>query len=80
MVFDPSASRYALPAEKTSAAKQAELEAATAPTPPYNSGKVELQTSPVNVEGLANQYEWIGLDPAEARKVPPTVVPSRPKG
>jgi hypothetical protein len=26
--------------------------------------------TPANAEGLAQQYEWVGLDPAEARKVP----------
>jgi hypothetical protein len=70
MVFDPSASKYALPPEKTWAAKQAELRAAIAPTPKYHSGRVEIRTVPENVDGLAQNYGWVGLDPAEAKKVP----------
>jgi hypothetical protein len=70
MVFDPNAAKYALPKEKTPAQKEAELEAAIAPTPKYYSGKVEIRTTPENVDGLAQQHGWIGLDPAEAKKVP----------
>jgi hypothetical protein len=67
-VFDASAAKYALPPEKTPAAKQAELDAAIAPTSKYYSGKVEIRTVPENVDGLAQQFGWIGLDPAEAKK------------
>jgi hypothetical protein len=70
MMFDPGDKRYALPPEKTPAAKQAELEAAIAPTPKYHGGPVEVRTAPENVDRLAENYAWVGLDPAEAKKVP----------
>jgi hypothetical protein len=78
MVFDPNAKQYALPPEKSPAAKQAELDEVVAATPKFYSGKVELRTAPDNVDGLAQNYGWVGLDPAEAKKVPPTVIPNKP--
>jgi hypothetical protein len=38
-------------------------------TPKYYSSPVKIETTPVNVEGLAQLYEWVGLDPKEAKKV-----------
>lgn len=59
MVFDPG--KYPDPPDMWTDALRGVKQTATAnPQPPV----------PVNVDGLAKQYEWIGLDPAEARDVP----------
>jgi hypothetical protein len=70
MVFDPNAAKYDFPPAQSDAAAARELEQAIAATPKYHSGPVELQTKPENVERLGDYYEWVGLDRAEARKVP----------
>ena len=57
MVFDPGK----FPDPKT---------AWSDPAAATKQGDVPSQQTPVNVEGLADQYEWVGLDRAEARKVP----------
>jgi hypothetical protein len=69
MVFDPNSAKHADPPTQSDAAARRELEQAIAPTPAYYSGPVSKPALPVNVEGLAAQYEWVGLDPKEARKV-----------
>ena len=58
MVFDPG--KHPDPPNIWSDALKAEEQGEPAGAPP------------VNVEGLADLYEWVGLDRGEARKVPRT--------
>jgi hypothetical protein len=65
VVFDPS--EFPDPQPPSPARLARKLEEAIAPTPKYHSSPV-ANPSQVNADGLADQYAWIGLDPAEARK------------
>ncbi|TMG42884.1 MAG: hypothetical protein E6H85_11800 [Chloroflexi bacterium] len=58
MVFDPG--KHPDPPNMWSDALRAGEQGGPAPAPPENA------------EGLADQYEWVGLDRAEARQVPRT--------
>jgi len=70
MVFDPNSAKYKDAPVPSDATKQRELERATAPTPKFYSKSQKPTIVPVNVDGLAAQYEAIGIDPAEAKEVP----------
>jgi hypothetical protein len=70
MVFDPNDKQHANPPQQSDAAARAELEQALEPPPAYHSkSSVVNQKVPLNADGLAQQLEWVGFDPAEARKV-----------
>jgi hypothetical protein len=70
MVFDPGSAKHANPPQQSDAAARRELEQALKPPPAYHSkSSIENQPLPVNADGLAKQLEWVGVDPAEARKL-----------
>jgi hypothetical protein len=70
MVFDPESAKHDNPPQQSDAAARHELEQALEPPPAFYSKTAKPQTTPVNVDGLAQGYANVGLDPAEARKVP----------
>jgi hypothetical protein len=58
MVFDPESAKHDNPPQQSDAAPAY-----------YSKSSIENQPLPVNADGLAKQLEWVGVDPAEARKL-----------